>query len=393
MRQITADYIFPIASESIKKGFVLIDDDGIILKISKHQIEKCVRVERFRGIIAPGFINAHCHLELSFAKDKIEKYSGINNFIEQLEILKSKTSLEEKISSMQNADRFMLENGVVAVGDICNTDLSRELKLKSKIFYHNFIEVFGSKAEDADSKFETARNLQNEFGKNSSIVAHSPYSVSEKLFKKISNEKGIQSIHHLESHSEIDFFLNAKGDIIRRLTEWGIKIPENIPTKKRPINSISQNLNPSENLILVHNTFINQEDFDFINLNFKNAFFAICALSNDYIENTLPPMKLIMQNTENICIGTDSYASNKSLSVLDELKFIQKHFDIGLADLLKWASLNGAKALKIDNQFGSIEVGKKPALINIENIDFSEMKFTEESRIKLIQESNYKPSR
>jgi cytosine/adenosine deaminase-related metal-dependent hydrolase len=178
--------------------------------------------------------------------------------------------------------------------------------------------------------------------------------------------------------------LNAKGDIIRRLNEWGIKIPENIPTKKRPINSISENLNPSENLILVHNTFISQEDFDFINSNFKNTYFAICALSNEYIEKTLPPMKLIMQNTENICIGTDSYASNKSLSVLDELKFIQKHFDIGLADLLKWASLNGAKALKIDKQFGSIEVGKKPVLINITNIDFSEMKFTEDSRVSSI---------
>jgi cytosine/adenosine deaminase-related metal-dependent hydrolase len=112
MRQITADYIYPIASKPIKKGFILVDDEGIILKISKHQIEKCVRVERYSGIIAPGFINAHCHLELSFAKDKIKKHSGINDFIKQLELLKSKTSLAEKISSMQDADKFMLENGV-----------------------------------------------------------------------------------------------------------------------------------------------------------------------------------------------------------------------------------------------------------------------------------------
>lgn len=115
----------------------------------------------------------------------------------------------------------------------------------------------------------------------------------------------------------------------------------------------------------------------------ENTFFVLCPNSNLYIENQLPPVSLFRGENLNICIGTDSLASNHSLSVLDELITIQKNFpEIGVDELLEWACLNGAKALKVDDKFGSFETGKNPGVNLITGIDFKTMKLTEKSKVK-----------
>jgi cytosine/adenosine deaminase-related metal-dependent hydrolase len=69
-------------------------------------------------------------------------------------------------------------------------------------------------------------------------------------------------------------------------------------------------------------------------------------------------------------IGTDSYASNWSLSVLDELKTIQQHHpEIPLEEMLGWATLNGARALQMDKHLGSFEKGKKPGVVLIKDFN------------------------
>jgi cytosine/adenosine deaminase-related metal-dependent hydrolase len=97
---------------------------------------------------------------------------------------------------------------------------------------------------------------------------------------------------------------------------------------------------------------------------------CLCINANKYIENALPPVEMLRSNNCDIVIGTDSLASNNSLSVLDELKTFHHHCPlVPLTELLQWATLNGAKALGIEHKFGSFEKGKKPGIILIEKVE------------------------
>jgi cytosine/adenosine deaminase-related metal-dependent hydrolase len=83
----------------------------------------------------------------------------------------------------------------------------------------------------------------------------------------------------------------------------------------------------------------------------------------------MPPVQLLREQHANIVVGTDSYASNWSLNMLDELKRIQTHNpQVALAEMLTWITSNGARALQMEDKLGSIEIGKKPGLILIENL-------------------------
>jgi cytosine/adenosine deaminase-related metal-dependent hydrolase len=143
---------------------------------------------------------------------------------------------------------------------------------------------------------------------------------------------------------------------------------------------------PDKNpLLLVHNTFTEKLDLEALkkNRSLKNTWFVLCPNSNLYIENQLPPIKLFRDEKLNICIGTDSLASNHELSVLAELITLQQNFpELELTELLIWATLNGAKALGIEATFGSFEPGKKPGINLISGVDFKTFRLTENSKVK-----------
>jgi len=143
---------------------------------------------------------------------------------------------------------------------------------------------------------------------------------------------------------------------------------------------------PKENqLLLVHNTFTKKEDLDELKKlrTAENTFFVLCPNSNLYIENQLPPVSLFRDENLNICLGTDSLASNHELSVLAEMITLQMYFpEIKLEEFIEWATINGAKALQIEDIYGSFEVGKKPGVNLISGIDFKTMKLTEKSKVK-----------
>jgi len=368
MRRITANYIHTGVSKPIKNGVVCIDDKGIIIEVSS---QRKGNEEVFEGIICPGFVNVHCHTELSFAKGKIEKHIGIDGFISSLEKFKRTISEKEKAIAVKSAISEMKQNGIVAVGDIMNTPLSIEEKEKSDIEFYNFIEVFGSQYKDAEKIWYNALGLSEQAKGNMNIVPHAPYSLSRTLFQKIRDfqkQDSTISMHLMESKAEAEYFLKGTGSIADRYKKWGVELPPFIPTYQRPLASIGSFLAQSDRVLLIHNTFIQKEDIDFAKENFKNTYYGLCPNANLYIENELPDVKTLQKLNIDICLGTDSFASNNSLSILEEIKTIQKNFDVSLEELIKWATINGAKALGMEKTIGSIEVGKKPGLVLLKGL-------------------------
>ena len=139
MRRLSANYIYRVGSFPLKNGIIEIDDTGRVINIidTRGELKESRSLEFYNGVIVPGFINTHCHLELSELKNKIPERAGLPEFLGQIVGYKKKTKSESALKSIDLQDKLMQRNGIVAVGDICNTTESVQTKLNSKIYYRS----------------------------------------------------------------------------------------------------------------------------------------------------------------------------------------------------------------------------------------------------------------
>ena len=394
MRKIAANYIFTLRGKPLKNGIIVLNDDNVVTEIidTGGRLRDGEKIEFYNGILVPGFVNCHSHLELSFMKGRIASGVGIDGFIDGMVHLRKE---EEGIikKEIEKYDCIMSANGIVAVGDISNNSLSFECKKNSPVYYHTFCEIFHPDDKFADDEFmrglELYNKAKNEFELAASIVPHAPHTVSDKLFSLIKQHAqqtgNILSVHNQESASENDYFKFGSGKLYNKLKEIR---KEAFCWEKKNTSSLKymyQKFPDTNRLILVHNTFSSLEDIETVSAYFKNLFWCICPNSNLYIENTLPDVYLLRDNKQNIVVGTDSLASNLNLSILDELKTISFNFEnISLEEMITWACLNGAKALNIEDSHGNFYPGKKPGVVLLEKVNLQELKLTKNSKVKVI---------
>ena len=377
-RKFTADYIFT-GYEILPANFVLITNpEGVIIDIQDIN-NSGDNIEVFKGLLTPGFINAHCHVELSHLKDVISTGTGLVEFVQQL--MRHRTSFDEaKQKAMQNAVQEMYKAGIVAVGDICNTTDSIIVKKQSLLHWYNFIEVSGFIDAAATKRLADINPVYTNFVANNltqtSLSPHAPYSVSKILFKELNLKTGNQliSIHNQECRAENELYQDKGGDFLKLYKNLGIDISSFKPTGKTSLQSWLPYFNKNQSIISVHNSFTSEADIDFyksLSATNPSFFFCLCVNANKYIEQILPPIKLLRKNNCLIVIGTDSYASNWQLNILDEIKTIQSATanSIPLAEVLQWATINGARALQLENLLGSFEKNKNPGIVLIEGMN------------------------
>lgn len=367
LKYFSADWIFPVSTPAIKNGVVAINHDGEIKEILTAATAQNlnIEIERHKGTIVPGFINTHCHLELSHMLGQIPAHKGLVEFVQS--IIKSRQADAGRINlAMQNADAEMFENGIVAVGDISNQIASKEIKQNSKIYYHTFVEAMGFNPERADTIMDYTTGIKNDFSPlQASVVPHAPYSVSSVLFGLINaaaeKEETFISIHNQETTNENDFFLTKTGGFLELYKFLGLDISFFEPSGKTSLQSWLPYIK-KQKMLLVHNTVSGKEDIEFAKQNHKDLYWCLCPQANLYIENVLPDVDLFIKENVKVTLGTDSLASNHQLNILSEMRTLQEHKNVAFEKLLLWATLNGAEFLGLNDRFGSIEVGKKPGL-------------------------------
>jgi cytosine/adenosine deaminase-related metal-dependent hydrolase len=394
MRKLSAHFIFTGTGQVLEKGIVTVDKDGTILEITdtKGNLEEKANVEFFSGVLVPGFVNAHCHLELSHLHGTFPEKAGLPEFLKNV-VIQRREEREIVLKAARKADLLMWKNGIVAVGDISNGADSFRVKTDSKILYHTFIEALGFSPTRAERAFDWAEFCLEEarlLGLSASIVPHSPYSISSDLFKliaaKTETDNSILSIHNQESLAEDELYISREGEIVRHLEEnLGIDVSGFAPTGKGALASILDYLPKKNNLLLVHNIYTTQQDIDLINSLREPGctWLALCPGSNLFIENRLPDIPLFRRNELPICIGTDSLSSNLQLSVLEEIKHIQLFYpEIPFGELIVWATKNGAEALRLGQQLGTIEPGKRPGINLISGMNLKLLKLKPSSKVK-----------
>lgn len=355
---------------------LITDAKGIVADIVSSD-EAGDDVQFFNGTISPGFINCHCHLELSHMQNVIPGGAGLVDFL--LKVVQQRgADASEVQQAMQNAEQEMYKGGIVAVGDIGNTAHSLVVKQKSKIDWYNFVEVLGFTEDRAEQVLQTYLEVYHQFNEqNTSIVPHAPYTISNKMFRLINSFASGKtiSIHNQECADE-DAMYKAKGGGLFRLLDF-LKVDSSFfqPSGKSSVQTYLPLLSNAKNLLLIHNTFTTQNDLESIknyvskssSTKTQEIYFCICSNANLYIEGRMPPIDLFRKNNCCMVLGTDSYSSNWSLNLIDEMRAIQKKnaSPVLLEELLHWATLNGAKALQMEKKLGSFEKGKQPGVVLI----------------------------
>ena len=380
LNRIAASYVYTLdAEEPIRNGFVEYDDDGTIVRTGA--CEDVASEARFLdGAIVPGFVNAHCHVELSHLHGKFRKGTGMAGFIDQINELRDWAGREVKASLVKKWMDKMWADGVSAMVDISNDDSSFEVKSTHPMYTRTFLEVFGSEPHMCEGVMAdvTALNAAADAaGIDAAPTPHSCYTMSPQLLSASALaglEKGYLSYHSQESQEEEDLIISGSGAMYENRKRSGMSTPP--VTGESSLKYFLDRLAAvkqapyDEHILLVHNVCLGQSDIDAAKNVMNNVFWAICPLSNIFIHNALPPVDLMRRNGLDIMLGTDSLSSNDDLDMVKELCCLHENFpDVPMKELLVWASLNGARFLSKDDVLGSIEPGKKPGLVHIVNID------------------------
>lgn len=362
-------------------GEQMLDTNAVLITDDLGNIESIVGkedagedVQVLEGTLCPGFINAHCHMELSHLKGCIPERTGLVDFI--LQVVQQRHFPDEEIlAAISKAEDEMLQAGIVAVGDICNNTLTMPQKKLQRLDYHHFIEISGWNPSIAQIRMEKSlgyfKAFDQLFPKHTSISPHAPYSVSDALWQEMQPyfTDQIITIHNQESTAENELFISGEGDFQRLYRQMQIDNPSFVATGKNSLPSVFHYLEAAKHVLLVHNSFTEQSDIDLIRSSPTSVSFCLCPNANKYIEQTLPPIDLLVKNDVSLVIGTDSLASNHQLSVLEELKTLHNHFpQLTTSLLLQAATYNGAIALGMEKQLGSFEKGKKPGVLLLQHI-------------------------
>ncbi|MDR1406069.1 MAG: amidohydrolase family protein [Prevotellaceae bacterium] len=393
MRRIAAHYLFPIDGEPLPMGVVTLNDENVIVETGRWQGET-ESTEFYNGILAPGFVNAHCHLELSHLKNACTPHGGLAGFIRQMNgPARYEAEAGVRTAAMYAADREMQAEGIVAVGDVCNAAESFTVKQDSPIFYHSFIELAGLDEAVAGKKQQSAHLLAagvRQMGLSASITPHAAYSMSEQLLADAcaaANEAGIASIHNQESEEENELFISGRGALGALFAKSGFPLPP--VTGKRSIYRLLPHIEKRTRTLFVHNVTTTEEDYEAAVSRLPHACWVLCPASNLQIGRRLPPVDMFYKKNAPVAIGTDSLASNSRLSIMEELKIISRHFpQIPLHTLLQWATLNGARALNRERELGSLRAGKRAGVVLIENADLRTLQLTEESKVTMLAGRN-----
>ena len=383
-RKFKADYLF-LGDRMAEPNSVLITTAEGTVQSIVPEVEAGEDVERHRGVLSPGFVNCHCHLELSHLKGVIPEGTGLVDFLSMV-IQRRGEGLQRIPEAILSGEEEMLLQGIVAVGDICNTTDTLGAKTAARLKYHNFIETVGFIEKSAAERFAGSLRVFEAFedalsGSNS-IVPHAPYSVSPALFRRVADfpRNRLLSVHNQENDAENEFLETGKGDFLRLYSQLGLDVSFFRGTGRRALAAILPYFHHNQSLILVHNVATAEEDLGdpgaaaFRPPGAPQLIFCLCPNANLYIGGRLPDVSLFVNQNCRIVVGTDSLASNHQLDILEELKTLQRVFSwLETSTLLQWATSNGASALEMDDMVGSFLPGRTPGVVLLEGLEGDRM--------------------
>ena len=294
-KRICARFVYTLETpEPIRNGFVEYDDvDGTVLNTGVCESDWSDEI--LEGALVPGFVNAHCHVELSHLHGKFYKGSGMAGFIDQINALRDWAGRDVKERLVQEWMDKMWNDGVSAMADISNDDSSFDVKAAHRMYTRTFLEVFGSEPEmcgDVMREVTALNVLADDKGIDAAPTPHSCYTMSPRLLSASAAaglSRGYISYHSQESQEEEDLILSGTGAMYENRVRNGMSTPPvtGESSLKYFITRLAdaQPAPYDQHILLVHNVCLQQEDIDAAKMVMNNVYWAVCPLSNIFIQS------------------------------------------------------------------------------------------------------------
>jgi len=342
-------WILPVNRDPIPNAWIEIDQEKI-LTIQDYPPKEKVH-ELNHSMIMPGLINAHIHLEWSHFRGKIKPQNTFIDWLHQIKTLSIENNNPDQ--TIREAIDEVYQSGTSLICEIANTKKSIDGLGHSLLDSIIFEEIVGWNNVDFN---------QNQDGIHYSV--HSLHGLSSDIIKKIidlHDHELALPIHFAENEEEIKFLEEGLGPFKNFFEK--VYPNQSIPSPKKSLLEYAQHFDfPNIPLLLVH--CVQLSDDQLKEIKNWNSSICICPRSNHFTGVGMPPLKAMLDHQLNICIGTDGLSSNEDLNLFKELSFTKKQFPfLNNRTLLEMATINGAKALKKDAIYGSIECGKKNDLL------------------------------
>ncbi|RQW83015.1 MAG: metal-dependent hydrolase [Geobacter sp.] len=376
MKIYAASHLFPVSSPAIEGGALVVENGRILAvgKLSELTASFAAPVVEFPGCaIIPGLVNAHSHLELThFPSWKVRKsidYSPrtyVDWIIQVIKIRRS-LSLEERQHSVLEGIRISLEAGTTALGEILSDPALLALYLSSPLSGRVYLEALGQIPQRCAGILSSIADTLPLFSGTdllSGLAPHAPYTLSDDFFRELrdfSDEKSLPLMIHLsESREEATFLFDSSGPIAEKLypfVDWSEHLPPVRRTTSTAYLDFLEVLRPGTTV--VHCVHITPSEAEVLKK--RGVSVVLCPRSNEKLDVGAAPVHLLKAAGIPLALGTDSLASNDSLSLFDEGRFLLRKFpeQFSPPEVLRMMTLSGAEAIGRAVEIGSLQQGKR----------------------------------
>jgi len=388
-----ASWILPIAEPAIRNGWIAVDRGRIAAYGSpgpagpRGSADGAREVDLGEVVVLPGLCNAHTHLELSYLRDEVPPASQFVTWIRGVMAARRERpdpSGPEILNAVEAAIEEATACGTAIVGDISNTLVTFAPLTRSPLAAVVFYELIRFNAPDPTAFVAQSQQQIDALVPTSrvraSLAAHAPYSVAPLVLRAIRQAIDRRpflpcSVHLSESAEEVEFIRSGSGPWRTLLEEIGSWDPRWVPPGGSPVDFLADSGFLDSRILAVHGVQMTESDLQ--KLAARGATLVTCPRSNGHTGAGAPPIADFYASGVHVAIGTDSLASAPDLNVFAELATMRALApDVPAASLLESATIEGARVLGFDADYGTIEPGKAARLLAValpsSNIDVEE---------------------
>ena len=369
-----AAWLLPISDDPVRDGWVAVENGRIV---SSGAGNVPAVIDLGSAVILPALVNAHTHFELSYLRGAIPPAERFLDWIRSLIAARRAYPNPADPRILESARRAIAEaraSGTGLVGDVSNTlitvRLLREAGMAARVFY----ELLGFNVTDgvgrvweARAKIAEQRGTQTQV--RIALAPHAPYSVSSELFQAIradidGDSDHVSTVHLAESAEELEFVRHGAGPWRDLLEEMGTWNDAWTPHGGSPVEYLADLGFLDSRVLAVHG--VQLTDDDIARLGSLGPTIVTCPRSNKYVGVGSPPLESFYAMRVPVAFGTDSLASAESLNIFAELAEARRIAPrVPAAQLIDSATRCGAQALGFGSEYGTIEPGKRAALIAV----------------------------
>jgi cytosine/adenosine deaminase-related metal-dependent hydrolase len=368
-----ARWVLPMSAPAIADGAVIIQ--GLSIQaVGSYQDLRTQLPEQFHfdcgdAVLFPGLINCHTHLDNSIFSYATPRGSGdMVQWVQAHAKATRNADPELRKNVTKAAWQSLVQLGTIAVADIASTPFLPEYVPDAPLWSSIIYEVLGFNKERAEQFYQRALQMQADSQKEFSgvwqrfmLAPHGPHSLNQEILQEITEHNrrrgDLIAIHCAESPQEDSFLRGSDDSFGQMMRDWGFWQEDFQAPGCSSVQYLKQQDILGPDLLAVH--CVQVDDADIETLASSKTKICLCPRSNDYIGFGMPPVEKMQAAGLHLCLGTDGLASNDSLSLFDEMAFLQQQMpQLAAADILRWATLGGAEALRIDSALGSLAENK-----------------------------------